>query len=70
MIVVLTILFFCSALAMSVKPSLEKLSQDADHDVQFFANEALESKTHIIFVSHFSFIRTKSNPFIEVIEAL
>ncbi|CAF3329537.1 unnamed protein product [Rotaria socialis] len=31
-----------SALALQVKPCLEKLSQDADHDVQYFANEALE----------------------------
>lgn len=33
-----------SALAMHVKPCLEKLNQDTDHDVQFFANEAFESK--------------------------
>ena len=33
-----------SALGLHVKPCLEKLSQDADHDVQHFANEALESK--------------------------
>ena len=33
-----------SALAMHVKPCLEKLSQDGDHDVQHFANEALDSK--------------------------
>lgn len=33
-----------SALALHVKPSLEKLTQDVDHDVQHFANEALESK--------------------------
>lgn len=32
-----------SALGMHVKPCLEKLNQDADHDVQHFANEALES---------------------------
>ncbi|CAF5132574.1 unnamed protein product, partial [Rotaria sp. Silwood1] len=30
------------ALALQVKPCLEKLSQDSDHDVQHFANEALE----------------------------
>lgn len=36
--------FIFSALAMHVKPCLEKLSQDGDHDVQHFANEALESK--------------------------
>ena len=35
---------YSSALAMHVKPSLEKLGQDADHDVQYFANEALDSK--------------------------
>ncbi|CAF5217297.1 unnamed protein product, partial [Rotaria magnacalcarata] len=29
-------------LAIQVKPCLEKLSQDADHDVQYFANDALE----------------------------
>ena len=32
---------------MHVKPCLEKLNQDADHDVQHFANEALESKSII-----------------------
>jgi hypothetical protein len=31
-------------LATYVKPALEKLNQDADHDVQYFANEALDSK--------------------------
>ncbi|CAF3365999.1 unnamed protein product [Rotaria sp. Silwood1] len=34
-----------SALALQVKPCLEKLSQDSDHDVQHFANEALETLT-------------------------
>jgi hypothetical protein len=29
---------------MHAKPCLEKLNQDPDHDVQHFANEALESK--------------------------
>jgi hypothetical protein len=29
-------------LATYVKPALEKLNQDADHDVQYFANEALD----------------------------
>jgi hypothetical protein len=29
---------------MHAKPCLEKLNQDVDHDVQHFANEALESK--------------------------
>jgi len=29
---------------MHAKPCLEKLTQDVDHDVQYFANEALESK--------------------------
>jgi hypothetical protein len=33
-----------SALALHGKPCLEKLTQDPDHDVQHFANEALESK--------------------------
>jgi hypothetical protein len=31
-------------LALHGKPCLEKLTQDPDHDVQHFANEALESK--------------------------
>ncbi|CAF0900018.1 unnamed protein product [Adineta steineri] len=31
-----------STLGSQVKPCLEKLNQDADHDVQYFANEALE----------------------------
>ncbi|CAF3767611.1 unnamed protein product [Rotaria socialis] len=30
------------ALAMHVKPCLEKLTQDVDHDVQYFASEAYE----------------------------
>lgn len=33
---------------MHVKPCLEKLNQDADHDVQHFANEAYESKFNSI----------------------
>ena len=38
--------FWCfSTLASHVKPCLEKLCQDSDHDVQYFANEALESKS-------------------------
>jgi len=32
-----------SALAMHVKPCLDKLAQDPDYDVQHFANDALET---------------------------
>jgi hypothetical protein len=40
-----------SIVALNVKPSLEKLGQDADQDVQYFANEALESKfVFLLFV--------------------
>ena len=35
---------FFSALALHVKPCLEKLSQDVDHDVQYFASEAFDSE--------------------------
>jgi len=38
------IFFLLSALGMHVKPCLEKLNQDVDHDVQHFANDAFESK--------------------------
>ncbi|CAF0852576.1 unnamed protein product [Rotaria sordida] len=34
-----------NALALHVKPCLEKLCQDSDHDVQHFASEALETLT-------------------------
>jgi hypothetical protein len=37
-------LYDFSALAMHAKPCLDKLTQDVDHDVQYFASEALESK--------------------------
>ena len=39
-------LFRFSVLATHVRPCLEKLNQDSDHDVQHFAHEALESKFH------------------------
>lgn len=35
---------YCSALQQQVKPCLEKLRQDTDIDVQYFAQEALEGK--------------------------
>ncbi len=43
-----------SALAMHAKPCLEKLTQDVDHDVQHFANEALESKLRKLFFDIFN----------------
>ncbi len=42
-----------SALAMHAKPCLEKLTQDVDHDVQHFANEALESKLRKLVFRYF-----------------
>ncbi|CAF3961621.1 unnamed protein product [Rotaria sp. Silwood2] len=41
-----------NALAIQVKPCLEKLSQDSDHDVQHFANEALEKILEAPFSSN------------------
>lgn len=60
-------MFFSSALAMHVKPCLDKLTQDVDHDVQHFASEALESK-YQEFCFFFFFTLIDFN--IEVIEAL
>lgn len=42
-------LFLSSILASQVRPCLEKLNQDTDHDVQYFAREALESKSFFIY---------------------
>ena len=44
-ITTLTLLLSCSsALQQQVKPCLEKLRQDSDIDVQYFAQEAIEGK--------------------------
>ena len=61
--------FSSSALGMHVKPCLDKLNQDADHDVQHFASEALESKCREIGERNQVF-DVRLFPSIEVIEAL